>query len=607
MDKWFRYLKNGLSRRLPKDDIFGKDSYPGFGASLNNLRPFITCRWRKGMIGVLLVIFTALLSFPSPLITRYIVDNVILEHQLRLLAGAILLLIVVTLAGKLAGMLEEFYFASFEQEVILAIHQELLDRTLRFTKSFFDNNHTGYLMSRLSTDVDGLRWFFSSTVVYIISNTVRFVGGVSLLFFLEWRLALFVVIVLPGLVISMRYFSGKVHVLSHQSMEQQANFTSRFQESLSMAALIKAFSSERRTVERLMTELKTFFQISLEQITVSSVADLAISSMPGIARIVVLSFGAYWIVFDQWSLGSLLAFQVYLGYVFGPAQSLASANLQLQSALAALQRVSALFDIVPEKEIGEGIKVARLKGEIEFKNVSFSYGCHENVLDNINFKTVPHEHIAIVGPSGVGKTTLISLILRFYNPTAGEIYFDGKPATSFEVGSLRERIGYVSQRTLLLSGTVMENICYGNPTASENDVVQASMAADCYNFIITLPAGFETEIGENGIKLSEGQKQRISLARALIKDPDILILDEPTAALDSLAEKSIFDSLPALIQDKTLFVAAHRLSTIRGSDRIFLLKENRLVAMGTHQSLMQTNAYYRSLVEYQQGGGGDED
>jgi len=600
MDSWFTYLKRGLSRKMPKDRIAGQEGYSGIKANLKNLRPYIVRHWRKGVLGFLLIIFTSLFGFPQPLITRYIVDDVILGRHLELLVGAILLLIGISLAEKLMSLLEEFYFARFEQGVTLDIQHDLLDRALRFPKSFFDANQTGYLMSRLSSDVEGLRWFFSSTIVYIISNIVRFVGGVGLLFYLEWRLALIVLVILPGLVLCMRYFSGKVHVLSHQGMEQQANVSSRFQESLSAASLIKAFSSEARAVGRLMSELKAALHISLEQTTVGSVANLAISAMPGIARAIVLALGAYWIIMGQWSLGSLLAFQAYLLYVFGPAQFLATANLQLQTALAALQRVSTLFDIVPEENMGTGKKVKRLTGEIEFKNVSFSYDDREPVLKDVSFRIRPGERVAIVGPSGVGKTTLLSLILRFYRPTAGQIYFDGRPASDYEVGSLRQRIGYVSQSTLLLSGTIMDNLRYGNPEASEEQVVRAAKAAGIHEFIASLLAGYDTEIDENGINLSEGQKQRLSIARALVKDPDILVFDEPTSALDSIAEKSIFQSLPALVRDKTLFVVAYRLSTIRDSDRILLLNENRLVAIGTHPSLMETNDYYRSVVTYQQ-------
>ena len=600
MDSWLTYLKRGLSQTLPKDRIARQGGYAGVKENLGNLRPFLGRHWRKGVLGVSLVILATLLNFPQPLILRYLIDRVFLDRQLVLLAGAILLLAGLSVFEKLTNVLQRFYFTRFEQTVILDIQQDLLDRALRFPKSFFDENETGYLMSRLSSDVQGVQWFFSGTVVFIVSNLLRFVGGIGFLFYLEWRIAIGVLIILPGIVLCVRYFSRRIHVLSHQGMEQRANVTSRFQESLSSVSLIKAFSSEKRALNRLMSEMKNALQISLEQSTVASVANLVINSMPSIARAFVLALGGYWVIKGDWSLGSLLAFQVYLGYVFGPAQYLASANLDLQNALASLERVSALYDIFPEENMDVGQKVDRLKGEIEFKNVSFSYAGRDPVLKDVSFRVHPGEHLAIVGPSGVGKTTLVSLILRFYKPTSGEIFFDGRPASELEVGSLRRRIGYVPQQITLFSGTIMENLRYGDPEASDAQVHRAARVAGVHDFICSLPSSYETQMGEKGVRLSEGEKQRLSIARALIKEPDVLVLDEPTSAVDSLTEKPIFDSLPAFVRDKTLFVVAHQLSTIKGSDRILLLNESRLVAVGTHPSLMETNDYYRSLVASQQ-------
>lgn len=602
MRNWLFYIKSGFSRKMPGDHVLGVSGYQGLKTSLQRLRPFMLRHWRKGLLALSLLVVTALFSFPQPLITRYIVDEVILERRIDLLAAAVVVLALIAVAAKFSGLLEEFYFVRFEQEVTLDLQQELIEKTFRLPHSFFDAQQTGYLMSRMTNDVEDLRWFFSRTMVYVISNLLRLIFGILILFYLEWRMAAVVFWVVPLLGLCVYFFSGKIHVLSHQEMEQRSRVFSRFQESLSLSALVKAFATEKKTAGRLISDVKSTFQISLEQVSVSAVIELVVNALPGITRLCVLGFGAYWIIEAQWTLGSLLAFQAYLGYVFGPAHYLASANFEFQKTLAALQRVLALLDQVPEENIGTGETVSRLKGEIEFKQVCFAYGPGKKILQDISFKVAPGERIAVVGPSGVGKTTLISLLLCFYRPNSGEIYFDARPVSDYDVGSLRERIGYVSQRTLLLSGSVMENLCYGNPNAGESDIIRACKVAGCYDFIVNLPEDFETEIGQKGVRLSEGQKQRLSLARALVKDPDVLILDEPTAALDSLAEKSIFDLLPAYIQGKTLIVAAHRYSTIKASDRILLLSDNRLEAMGTHESLMAEDRYYREIVAYQRNG-----
>lgn len=597
---WFGYLKQGLSQTAQEDRIRGQAKIGRATACLKNLRPFIARHWRKGMLGGALILLTSLLGLPQPLITRYLIDNVILSHRLSRLAAVILLLVGITLAEKLTSMFQEFYFARFEQGVLLDIQHDLFEHSLRLPKSFFDEFETGYLMSRLSADVQGLRWFFSSTVVYILANVFRLAGGLIFLFYLEWRLAVAVLVLLPGAFLILRYFFRKNYILSHQSMEKQSDLSSQFEESLSSISLIKAFSSEDRTVGRLQAKLRSAARITLEQAAVNSAASFVVDTLPGVARALALAVGAYWVIRSEWTLGSLLAFQVYLMYVFGPAQYLATAGLQLQNARAALERVSDLFDIVPEENVGSGMVVEQLTGEVEFRGVTFAYDGREPVLEDVSFRVCPGEHVAIVGPSGVGKTTLVSLILRFYRPAAGEIYFDGRPASDYEVGSLRRRIGYVAQSTTLLNGTIRDNLLYGNPDAGEKQLSRAVRAADLHEFIAGLPEGYETRLGEGGVGLSEGQKQRLSIARAMIKDPDILMLDEPTSALDSQSEKSILETLPALVRHKTLFIVAHRISTIRDSDRILLLNENRLVAVGTNRSLMESNEYYRSLVAFQQ-------
>ena len=596
MKTWFTYLKQGLARRMPGDRLARDTDNEATTAYIKNLYPYIKRHRRRALFGILLIAAGSLCAFPPPLIMRYIVDEIIIDGRHGLLFGAILLLVGCLVIEKLCRVLEDFYFSRLEQQVTLDIQRDLIDRVLRFSKSFFDHNQTGYLQSRLTEDVDGLRWLFSGTVVLIISNAIRFLGGIAFLFYLEWKLSIAVLILLPGLVYCIRFFSCRIHILSHQSMEQKARVCGRIQESLSEASLIKACASEKRTGMRLVSSLKKAMQITLELTTINSLANLVIHAMPGGVRTIVLAVGAIWIISGQWSLGSLLAFQAYLAYVFGPLQILASTNLQLQKALASLKRVSAIFDIVPEENSASGKKATKLKGEIIFDNVSFSYNGHAPVLKNFSLHIYPGQRVAVVGPSGVGKTTLLSLILRFYIPTSGEILFDGLPLSDYEAGSLRKRIGYVPQQPRLLTDTIFENLRYGNPGADAAKVRQSAKIAGIHEFLESLPAGYETRFGTDGVILSEGQKQRISIARALIKEPDILIFDEPTAALDSETERSIFKELSKLLKNKTLFVASHRLSIIRDANRVLLLNEDQVLDSGTHQSLIESNGYYRSMI-----------
>ena len=597
MQTWFHYLKSGLARTKPGDKLMDESKGRDTQVNLRNLWPYFVRHWRKAVVGIALVLFVNLLMFPQPLINRFLIDDVMLSRRLDLLPMAILLLGGVKLLSMGAGIIQQYYFTRFEQDMMRDLQKNLLDHALRLPKSFFDDKEVGYLISRLSSDVLGLRWFFSSNLVFFISGFFRFVGGVFFLFYLEWRLGVITLIILPLLVLSAQYFAKRIRTLSRHNMERSAGITQRFQETLASIPLIKAFATEGRESQRVMSAVTDNLQIEMEQSTVNTMASLVLNIVPDIASAVTLIAGAYWIIQGEWTVGSLLAFQSYLGYVYGPALVLANANLQLQSALTALERVSAVLDVVPEENAGQGQVVTHLRGEVRFEDVTFSYNGQDEILENVSFHILPGEHVAIAGPSGVGKTTLVSLILRFYRPTRGEISFDGVPASEYELQSLRRRIGYVAQSTLLLAGTIRDNLGYGAPDATQAEIEKAARIAGIHDFIFGLPDGYDSLVGERGVNLSEGQKQRLSIARALVKSPDILILDEPTSALDGIVERSIFESLPEVVRGKTLFVIAHRPSTIQKSDKIMLFNEKRLVAVGTHAELLTGNAYYCSLFQ----------
>lgn len=600
MSQWFNYLKNGLSRRVLPDQLTGKNEVASIKDVGRTLWPYIKMNWRSGLLSTGLIIISSLLLFPGPLIYRFLIDDVILARRFDLLPLAISLFIGLKILTSSTNMMQNYQVVNFQESVMLDIQKSLLNHLLRLPKSFFDNKEIGYLISRINSDLRGLSWFFSGMLAYVIAAIIRFIGGVVFLFYLEWHLAILTVILLPLMLIIVKYFSKRIHTLSQQSMEQGATILTHLQETIASIPLVKAFSTEDRTNKQMQEAYETNRQLTIERSVVGSFANLLIQALPDLTKAVVFIAGAYLAIQGSWTLGSLLAFESYIAYVHEPALYFADLNSSLQYSLAALERVMALFNIVPEDNLETGRSVTHLKGEVEFRNVSFAYGGQDQVLEGLSFHIQPGEHVAIVGPSGVGKTTLISLILSFYKPTQGEILFDGVLVNEYNLPALRKRIGYVSQTTQLLSGTINENLRYGNELAPQSEVEAAARVAGIHDFIINLPQGYESKITERGVNLSEGQKQRLSIARALVKDPDIFIFDEPTAALDSIIERSIFDALPPYIKDKTLLIIAHRLVTIQDSDRILLLNDQGTLSIGTHLSLLAEDAFYRQLCTQQQ-------
>lgn len=547
--------------------------------------PYLRRHSRAAIAAAGLVALSTGAGMAAPLAMRFLVDEAILGRRLGLVTGGVLALAGCLAAEKLLRIAHEACFARFERAVLLEIQSDLIARVLRFPQTFFDERQTGALTRRIAEEVEGLRYLVSGAVVNAAGQALRLAGGVALVFWLEWRIAAAVVALLPLLAAGVVFLGRRAHRLSHARLESQAAAAGRIQEALADLPTVKAFAAETRVGERVMAALRASFRIAFAQAVVGSVSGALTQSLPGIGRLAALAAGAGLVIGGEWTLGSLLAFQAYLAHVFGPAQFLSAANQQLQRARAALERVAALFAIVPE-DAGNGRRVERLAGAIELRSVSFAYGGEAPVLQNVDLDIRPGEAVALMGRSGVGKTTLLSLLLRFYAPTSGEIFFDGRPAGDYELSSLRRRLGYVPQAPRLASGSILDNLRFGAPEASLDQVAAAARLAGIHDEIMAFPNGYDTLVGEGGLRLSAGQNQRLALARALVADPDILILDEPTAALDEFSARAVLEAMHRWRGRRTVMIATHRASTARLCDRVLVLEGGRTAGEGGRRELV---------------------
>ena len=601
----FNTLKKALAvQNLPDNSNVASEAFPQKTnnqiALLKKLKPYLISNWRKGIIASITLILASLLSLPQPLFTKFIIDDILVKKDVSLLTIIICFLISILLLEAILSFLKQFYFFRFEQNVIFEIQQRLFERVLRFPKSFFDSKQTGYLMSRLSGDVFRLRMLFSSTVVEVFTNVLKFVGGIIILFFLHWKLTLYSLIFLPFFYVAVRLLGEKTRQLSHNMMEKSAQVSKNLQESISGVTLIKAFAREEKETQKISDSLQESIKASVEQNTISAFSQLVIGIIASMGTVFVLWYGAREIMYNRLTIGGFVAFNSYLGYLYGPSRFLASTTVYMQSAFAALERVFSLFELIPEDDGDENKeKLTKLTGAVSFKNVNFSYNFHQPVLEDISFNIKAGEKIAIVGPTGAGKSTLVNLLIRLYQPKTGKIIFDGKDAEQLNLRSVRERIGIVSQEIFLFDDTIINNIRYGKPEVSEKDVFAVSKLAHAHKFITELQDGYKTKVGERGVKLSIGQKQRISIARALLKNPDILIFDEPTSALDALTEKALKETLFEKSNGKTTFIIAHRLSTVTSADKIIVLNKGRIEQMGRHEELIIKKGLYRMMCEEQ--------
>ena len=566
-------------------------------SDVKRVLPYLKTRWKWALLSTLLIIALSLLGLPGPYLTKYLIDDVFIARNMHRLFLVIGIMLFLSLSQLIASFFANYSFARLSRGIGVTIKKDLFQRLLRLPLSFFDKHQTGYLVARIG-EVGRLEFLFSSPMVRVLTGFFEFGFCVWILLHLHWKLALVSFVFLPLLYFAVKYYSQGLRASSKQLMEQSAQVSRVLQESLAGISVVKAFAKEQQETEKMHGRLTRLFHTSVIQSLVSSISGEVLIFVTALGGLAILGYGGAEIIRGHFTVGGYFAFSGYLAKLYGPTQMFASLGLMLQPVGVALHRVFDLFDQIPEDQDGRRtIALSRIRGDVIFRDVHFSYDGSKEVLHNVGFHIEPGQKVAFVGPSGAGKSTVLRLILGLYRATEGSIWIDGQPVDDLILSDLRERIGIVSQNIFLFNDTIMNNILYSKPEASETEVIEAARLADAHDFIADLPHSYQTVAGERGTVLSGGQMQRISIARAILKAPDLLIFDEATSHLDNASERRIQRMMQEVFQDRTCIIVAHRLSTIVSVDKIFVIDGGRIVQAGSHERLIQQEGIYKQLYQ----------
>lgn len=503
------------------------------------------------------------------------------------------------LAKGLFAYGQEYLSYFVVHRVIVDLRNKLYEHLQDLSLDFHSKWNTGELVSRVMNDITVLQSTLFTGFVTIIPHSLLLTGLLVYIFWLNWRLSLLTLIALPLIIHAIRLFAREIHEISLGIQQKAADITSHLQETLSQIRVVKSFSMEKKEIEKFKGETQKSFNISMRAVQILATQNPVIALLQTTAVVGIVWFGGIEIINGNLTLPQLISFSTALAIMTDPGNTLSKAYSILQQGMASVKRIFEVADISPTiQDEKDAAPLPKIQGKVDFQNLSFAYE-HKEVLKEIGLSVKPGEIIALVGRTGAGKSTLMSLLLRFYDPTSGKILVDGQDIKKVKLESLRKQIAVVPQEIALFRGSIKENISYGKPEAKEEEIISAAKLANAHNFIENLPQKYSATVGERGAKLSGGERQRIAIARAILRNPRILILDEATSSLDAETESLIREALERLMKGRTTFIIAHRLYTVEKADRIVVLDGGKIVEVGSHSDLLAKGGLYKYLYEIQ--------